>query len=562
MDGLNKLLFNVRATERVRICESPGGPEVHPNIAVRKAQKSSRRPLSANDIPKISKLSYALESIYTNPISAIATSDGNVYCELKKTDGSIVSALFYQNRYYSSGSTPDGNTQQKLYLITYLLSKLIAEPADYGETLASLKSVTEEYNNNGYVTQETMAYFCDCFYYDSKNHLGDSVIKTSIPVNPVDEPIINLVQQSIRTEAMQSLTFVLPSNSTGINLDDFAGYFDNNFTNVSYTPPATSPSVSPSYTSFLENCKMGKYEIGFEWTPEQQKRIQPPSFLDSFVPNESFMDLVMLADAELNSVIDRINLTNSCDIDVIGSNYINAILVGKPGTGKTTTAEALSAALGLPIYTVKTSKNTEEDTFEGMTKVANGNFTFRSTPFLEGYEHGGIIVLEEFNLADPGVMQGAIGQAIEYPFILMKDGYEEVHRHPLCLILSTMNTATQGAREPNEALTSRSPIALVMEDPDENEFIEILCSKGYDKKDCKNIYKVYDKIIKYLTVNTGSEEMAMQVTLRHCLGALKLMSIGIPLKSAVKKTMVGSIAIKDLTLAKEIYENLVDSIRL
>ena len=72
-----------------------------------------------------------------------------------------------------------------------------------------------------------------------------------------------------------------------------------------------------------------------------------------------------------------------------------------PAQGKTTTAEALSATLGLPIYTVKNSKYTEEDTFEGMNKVSGGSFAFKSTPFLEGYKNGGIIVLEEFNPRGP-----------------------------------------------------------------------------------------------------------------------------------------------------------------
>ena len=60
----------------------------------------------------------------------------------------------------------------------------------------------------------------------------------------------------------------------------------------------------------------------------------------------------------------------------------------------------------------------------------------------------------------------------------------------------------------------------------------------------------------------GSEEMVMQVTLRHCLGALKLMSIGIPIKRAIYKTMIGSLAIKDLSLAKEVYENVIKACRL
>jgi MoxR-like ATPase len=49
------------------------------------------------------------------------------------------------------------------------------------------------------------------------------------------------------------------------------------------------------------------------------------------------------------------------DIAAIAKDYINLFLIGKPGTGKTKTAYALAAALGLPIYTIAMTKNTEED---------------------------------------------------------------------------------------------------------------------------------------------------------------------------------------------------------
>ena len=90
-----------------------------------------------------------------------------------------------------------------------------------------------------------------------------------------------------------------------------------------------------------------------------------------------------------------------------------------------------------------------------MTKVdGDGKFTVHDTAFSKAFETGGIVVLEEFNLADPGVLQGAIGQAIEYPFILNKDGWMEVRRHPLCVIIATMNSGTQAP----ESRTKPSPL--------------------------------------------------------------------------------------------------------
>ena len=64
------------------------------------------------------------------------------------------------------------------------------------------------------------------------------------------------------------------------------------------------------------------------------------------------------------------------NVAAIAKDYINLFLLGKPGTGKTKTAYALAAALGLPIYTIAITKNTEEDTFEGMNKVIDGKNRF------------------------------------------------------------------------------------------------------------------------------------------------------------------------------------------
>ena len=125
-------------------------------------------------------------------------------------------------------------------------------------------------------------------------------------------------------------------------------------------------------------------------------------------------------------------------VEAIENDYINCLMVGRPSTGKTTVANAIAAMTGMPIYTVPFSKNTEEDTVEGKNKVVDGKIGFVETDFLKAYEHGGIIVCEEINLADPGVVMGSIGQAIEKPFILMKDGYIPIRRHPLCVIIGTI----------------------------------------------------------------------------------------------------------------------------
>lgn len=554
---LNNLLFAVRSSDTVPVCECAADPTVHPNVDIPTPSISSRRrAVRSARKAKISALHHAIGSILKDStMAAIMTKEGSIYCEVTK-DGDAHPAVYHENVFYTD--VPEGSHRfKKLFFTAFLLSKAVTADTTYSETIAALTAATDEFERNGHITKETMAYLCDCMYYDTKADLGTAMTE-EMPVLPLSSSgIKDTIEQAIRIGTMLPVGNVFRAN--GSTLDKFGDHCSSIFRHISYSyaPPDESAHSAEISESFIDDCKNGVYEIGFDWTAEQQARIRPSSFLDDFIPNETFLDMVNLVNYDLNQVIDRINVTGKTDPSIIGDNYLNMIVLGKPGTGKTTTAEALSAATGLPIYTVKASKNTEEDTFEGMTKVVSGGFSFRSTPFLDAFQNGGIIVVEEFNLADPGVMQGALGQAIEYPFVLMRDGYEEVHRHPLCVIISTMNDGAQGAKMPSEAYTSRSPITFIMDDPTKEEFISILHSKGYAKKDCRTVYKAYSKILQYLTDEAGSEEMVMQVTLRHCLGALKLMRLNTPVKSAIYKTMIGAIAIKDKSLAKEVYDSVI-----
>ena len=97
-----------------------------------------------------------------------------------------------------------------------------------------------------------------------------------------------------------------------------------------------------------------------------------------------------------------------------------------------------------------------------------------------------------------------------------------------------------------------------MDEVNEDDLLNILMKKGYERSQCKKVVKAYGKIIDYLKTIAHSEEMVMCITTRHCIGALKLMSIGTAPKEAIRDTMIGSIAIRDLSLAKDVYQNVVE----
>ena len=53
--------------------------------------------------------------------------------------------------------------------------------------------------------------------------------------------------------------------------------------------------------------------------------------------------------------------------------------------------------------------------------------------------------------------------------------------------------------------------------------------------------------------------IAMSLTMRHCLAALRTMRRGTPFKEAIKLCIVNTIGIKDIKIAAEIYESVVET---
>ena len=487
---------------------------------------------------KVSMLALALDRIVLKQYEVYTDEKSTAYLKrYDTTTKSVVSEL---------GLTGDalynerGDNTDKLCLV---LGALVSLPSGSEETKNALDQCLKEYNDKGSISPRNIGYLCDTFYYDAMYNMGSTPGATTTAFSE-DE-----LDSSQKRQFIQAV-------STGALSADLFSEIQKPFFGSSSDPFETP--VTASGKPFMDACKDGDKEIGYAWDEDSQMRIQPPSFLDTFVPSRSFEVSTNLCYKKLSRVSERL-ADGKTGLEAIGKDYVNLIYVGKPGTGKTTIANALSATLGLPIYTCRLSKNTEEDEVEGKTKVAEGSLVFKETPFLTGYTNGGILVLEEFNIADPGVMQGALGQAIEAPFILMKDGVEPVRRHPLCVIISTMNTGTQGSKEPNEAFASRHPYVFSVEDPNEDDFVGILAANtGASKKNCKRVYSAYTTIQNYLVKNCGSEDIAMSVTLRHCIGALELLDIE-DFNHAIYDTMIGAIKIKDLELAETVYQNCIQS---
>ena len=413
------------------------------------------------------------------------------------------------------------------------------ESSPFLETRNTFRQLISNYIISGSADVGEIYHLCDDFYYEMKKYYGSLQLEVDTTVD------IETVKQSCRTGQME-----VPQAFSGLNVPDLDVIRGIQMPREE----AAESSVEVDYG----RCKKGDFILDNVWELGQEKYIPPLSDLDKFVPTSSYYTLVNLINNEMQQIIERRDKGINGDA-LIGENYINVLLVGKPGTGKTTIAYALASTFGMPIRTVTLSKGSEEDTFEGKTKTVSGSFNFVQTPFLEGFKNGGIVCLEEINLIDPGTIMGSIGQAIEAPFLLYEDGYKTVKRSPFTIFISTMNTATQGSREPSEAFTNRSPYVFMIDDPEDEDFIRILQTKGYAERDCRRVFDAYKRVTEYLlNPSINEEEVASSIGVRTCFGALKLMSIGCSFKDAINHTIIGTIAIKNLMLARQVRDELID----
>lgn len=307
-----------------------------------------------------------------------------------------------------------------------------------------------------------------------------------------------------------------------------------------------------------EKMKNGDYAVKYDFKTERNP--MPLALLAKYIPVDDFFNAAAYIKDSLDAVLERIYGEGLTGEEAIGDDYINFNLTGLPGTGKTVLAQALSAAFQMPIGIVRNAADTDSDEFEGKTRIVDGKPEFVTTDFVEIFTNGGIIVNEECNLTPAGIMMGAIGQAIESPFILKVNGYKTVKRHPLCILINTFNQGEAGTKMTSAPFMSRSPVTYELKMPSANETARILQMKtGADESLCNCIYNVYERIIRYLkSDDVGADDAVSRITLRHCIAAAKLCKSQ-PVKTAVKQTLGNALCQVSYELAENVNKYCIDT---
>ncbi len=117
----------------------------------------------------------------------------------------------------------------------------------------------------------------------------------------------------------------------------------------------------------------------------------------------------------------------------------NVLLVGPSGSSKTTSARQVAAALKLDFQTLSLGPTITETRIFGY-QDAQGRIV--ETPFRRVYEKGGVFVFDEFDNANPLVLN-AINSALDAGFATFPD--KLVERHKDAVFICTANTYGRGA---------------------------------------------------------------------------------------------------------------------
>ena len=115
------------------------------------------------------------------------------------------------------------------------------------------------------------------------------------------------------------------------------------------------------------------------------------------------------------------------------------MLVGPAGGGKTTSAEHVAQALGLPFYSNGALTGAHE-----LTGYKDGAGHYHSTPFRQAFEHGGLYLMDETDRSDAAAPV-TLNSAIANGFMGFPDRAEPVRAHPDFVPMIAANTYGRGA---------------------------------------------------------------------------------------------------------------------
>lgn len=123
-------------------------------------------------------------------------------------------------------------------------------------------------------------------------------------------------------------------------------------------------------------------------------------------------------------------------------------LVGPTGCGKTTVASMLAEALDLRFTALSMNEGASESHLRGRLLPMGdaGKFVYVQTDFVDFFENGGLVLLDEFDASDPNVLL-VLNSALANGYMSLPEREKKpmAHRHKDFVCMVTCNTAGAGS---------------------------------------------------------------------------------------------------------------------
>jgi cobaltochelatase CobS len=131
----------------------------------------------------------------------------------------------------------------------------------------------------------------------------------------------------------------------------------------------------------------------------------------------------------------------------LASARVNILLSGPSQCGKTTLAEQVAHALGLPFYAASCSIGMSEASLKGRLMPTGAGPQYCEVPFMLAYRHGGVFLLDEIDAAPAEVLLVMNNALSGHHWFndLLPEGEQRIERHPDFVCIAAANTFGAGA---------------------------------------------------------------------------------------------------------------------
>lgn len=309
--------------------------------------------------------------------------------------------------------------------------------------------------------------------------------------------------------------------------------------------PETVKGEETKAENFKQDILDGKYLLGEEFSDLVPALCE----INDFIISEDFQHIVKRAYQRIMKAL----ASNKS----IGNNFL---LAGGAGTGKSTIARMLACALGLPLYIQQISANTEESDFYGNTIVEKGKFTMTDTNFIKAFRDGGVIILEEVNLARTEIITGVLSQALEKPYTIHDYAGNTIHRHPKCIIIGCQNVGYEGTRNQNLSFITKMGFLKNITSPDKDQFVDIiLAGAESEQRDvAESFYDVYFDVRNVLRQpSVAGDDLLDLISIRSCINAVSDFDCGMSQSELIDTYFLAPLYAVD----PQIYDEVVNTVR-